>query len=36
MCHYFGSSDLNKEWSIDMPKDEGIMAICCGHGWVKI
>jgi hypothetical protein len=35
MCHYFGSSDMNKEWSIDMAKDEEILAIACGTGWVR-
>ena len=35
LCHYFGSSDVNKEWSMEMPKDEEIMAVCCGDGWVS-
>jgi hypothetical protein len=35
MCHYFGSSDMNKEWTIDMAKDEEILAIACGTGWVR-
>jgi chromosome transmission fidelity protein 4 len=33
-CHHFASSDMSKEWSIDMPDKEDIMAICCGLGWV--
>ena len=35
MCHYLGSSDVNKEWSVDMPTGEEIMAVCCGQGWVS-
>ena len=35
-CHYFATSALVKEWSIDMPEKEGIMAVCCGIGWVRI
>lgn len=35
LCHYFGSSDLNKEWSLEMPNEEEIMAITCGDGWVS-
>ena len=35
LCHYFGSSDLNKEWSLEMPNREEIMAITCGDGWVS-
>ena len=35
MCHYFRSSDMNKEWSIEMAKDEEILAIACGQGWVR-
>ncbi len=34
-CHHFGASGLFKEWSVDMPDTEDIMAICCGNGWVK-
>lgn len=33
-CHYFGASGMNREWSLDMPEKEEIMAICCGIGWV--
>ena len=36
LCHYFGSSDINKEWSIEMPNHEEIMAVACGDGWVRI
>ena len=35
-CHYFATSALVKEWSIDLPEKEGIMAICCGTGWVSM
>ena len=34
-CHNFGASGLYKEWSIEMPDKEDIMAICCGIGWVS-
>ena len=34
-CHNFAGSGLSKEWSIDMPDKEDIMAICCGIGWVS-
>lgn len=33
-CHHFGSSGLNKEWSIDMPEKEEILCICAGQNWV--
>jgi len=33
-CHNFGASGLYKEWSVDMPDKEDVMAICCGIGWV--
>lgn len=32
-CIHFGSWDANKEWTVDMPKDEEIEAICLGQGW---
>ncbi|NXG16290.1 WDHD1 protein, partial [Grallaria varia] len=32
-CIHFGSWDANKEWTVDMPKDEDIEAICLGQGW---
>lgn len=35
-CHHFGASGLNKEWSIDMPENEDIMAVACGFGWVAV
>ena len=35
LCHYFASSDVNREWTVQMPSDEEIMAICCGDGWVS-
>ena len=34
-CHNFGASGLYKEWSVDMPDKEDVMAICCGIGWVS-
>ena len=36
LCHYFGSSDVNKEWSLDMPKKEEIMAVACGDDWLAV
>ena len=36
LCHYFGSSDISKEWSIEMPNHEEIMAVACGDGWVSM
>ena len=33
-CHYFGAGGLNKEWSVDMPDKEEVMAVCTGLGWV--
>uniref|UniRef100_A0A8B9PF57 WD repeat and HMG-box DNA-binding protein 1 n=1 Tax=Apteryx owenii TaxID=8824 RepID=A0A8B9PF57_APTOW len=32
-CIHFGSWDANKEWTVDMPEDEDIEAICLGQGW---
>ncbi|NXO48658.1 WDHD1 protein, partial [Aramus guarauna] len=32
-CVHFSSWDANKEWTVDMPKDEDIEAICLGQGW---
>ncbi|EMP33093.1 WD repeat and HMG-box DNA-binding protein 1 [Chelonia mydas] len=32
-CVHFSSWDSNKEWTVDMPKDEDIEAICLGQGW---
>ncbi|XP_050753369.1 WD repeat and HMG-box DNA-binding protein 1 [Gymnogyps californianus] len=32
-CIHFCSWDANKEWTVDMPKDEDIEAICLGQGW---
>ncbi|XP_029453292.1 WD repeat and HMG-box DNA-binding protein 1 [Rhinatrema bivittatum] len=33
-CLHFSSWDTNKEWTVDMPKDEDIQALCLGQGWV--
>uniref|UniRef100_UPI00398E4678 WD repeat and HMG-box DNA-binding protein 1 n=1 Tax=Pristiophorus japonicus TaxID=55135 RepID=UPI00398E4678 len=35
-CIHFNSRDTNKEWMVDMPKDENIEAICLGQGWAAI
>ena len=35
LCHYFGSSDVSKEWGLAMPNQEEIMAVACGDGWVS-
>ncbi|NXW08941.1 WDHD1 protein, partial [Fregetta grallaria] len=32
-CIHFNSWDANKEWTVDMPKDEDIEAVCLGQGW---
>ncbi|NXP03494.1 WDHD1 protein, partial [Thinocorus orbignyianus] len=32
-CIHFNSWDANKEWTVDMPKDEDVEAICLGQGW---
>ncbi|NWU96730.1 WDHD1 protein, partial [Upupa epops] len=32
-CIHFSSWDANKEWTVDMPKDEDIDAVCLGQGW---
>ncbi|XP_074854742.1 WD repeat and HMG-box DNA-binding protein 1 [Carettochelys insculpta] len=32
-CIHFSSWASNKEWTVDMPKDEDIEAICLGQGW---
>ncbi|XP_007527438.2 WD repeat and HMG-box DNA-binding protein 1 [Erinaceus europaeus] len=32
-CLHFSSWDSSKEWIVDMPQDEDIVAICLGHGW---
>ncbi|XP_059096826.1 WD repeat and HMG-box DNA-binding protein 1-like [Tigriopus californicus] len=34
VCRLFGSSDLTKEWSVELPGKEEILAVCCGQGWV--
>ena len=34
-CHYFATSALVKEWTMEMPEKEGILAICCSIGWVS-
>ncbi|XP_049622982.1 WD repeat and HMG-box DNA-binding protein 1 [Suncus etruscus] len=32
-CLHFSSWDSSKEWMVDMPQNEDIVAICLGHGW---
>ncbi|XP_005437964.2 WD repeat and HMG-box DNA-binding protein 1 [Falco biarmicus] len=32
-CIHFSSWDTNKEWTVDMPEDEDIEAVCLGQGW---
>ncbi|XP_061211653.1 WD repeat and HMG-box DNA-binding protein 1 isoform X1 [Neopsephotus bourkii] len=32
-CIHLSSWDANKEWTVDMPKDEDIEAVCLGQGW---
>uniref|UniRef100_A0A7M4FLX1 WD repeat and HMG-box DNA-binding protein 1 n=1 Tax=Crocodylus porosus TaxID=8502 RepID=A0A7M4FLX1_CROPO len=32
-CIHFSSWDSSKEWTVDMPEDEDIEAICLGQGW---
>ena len=34
--NYFGSSDLTKEWSLDMPEEEEVVAVAAGAGWVAV
>lgn len=33
-CLHFSSWDTNKEWIVDLPKDEDVRAVCLGQGWV--
>ncbi|XP_033892846.3 WD repeat and HMG-box DNA-binding protein 1-like [Acipenser ruthenus] len=32
-CLHFSSWDTNKEWMVDMPKEEDVQALCLGQGW---
>ncbi|XP_072485902.1 WD repeat and HMG-box DNA-binding protein 1 [Notamacropus eugenii] len=32
-CLHFSSWDSSKEWTVDMPPNEDIKAICLGQGW---
>ncbi|XP_006864683.1 PREDICTED: WD repeat and HMG-box DNA-binding protein 1 [Chrysochloris asiatica] len=32
-CLHFSSWDSSKEWTVDMPQNEDVEAICLGHGW---
>nr|XP_023695676.1 WD repeat and HMG-box DNA-binding protein 1 [Paramormyrops kingsleyae]XP_023695677.1 WD repeat and HMG-box DNA-binding protein 1 [Paramormyrops kingsleyae] len=32
-CLHFSSWDTNKEWIVDLPKDEDVQAVCLGQGW---
>ena len=33
-CFNFGAWDSSKEWVIDMPKEETILSIGVGTGWI--
>lgn len=33
-CLHFSSWDTNKEWMVDLPKGEDVLALCLGQGWV--
>ncbi|XP_069466351.1 WD repeat and HMG-box DNA-binding protein 1 [Ambystoma mexicanum] len=33
-CLHFSSWDTNKEWTVDLTKNEDIQAVCLGQGWV--
>ncbi|KAL0969859.1 hypothetical protein UPYG_G00233310 [Umbra pygmaea] len=32
-CHHFSSWDTNKEWMVDLPSGEDVLAVCLGQGW---
>ncbi|XP_076834925.1 WD repeat and HMG-box DNA-binding protein 1 [Brachyhypopomus gauderio] len=32
-CLHFSSWDTNKEWMVDLPKGEDVVALCLGQGW---
>lgn len=36
VVNYFGSSDLTREWSLDMPEGEDIACLTVGDGWVAV
>ncbi|XP_064421197.1 WD repeat and HMG-box DNA-binding protein 1 [Latimeria chalumnae] len=33
-CLHFSSWDTNKEWTVELPKEEDIEAVCLGQGWI--
>lgn len=35
-CLHFSSWDTNKEWMVDLPKDEDAKALCLGQGWAAV
>ncbi|XP_075868884.1 WD repeat and HMG-box DNA-binding protein 1 [Nelusetta ayraudi] len=35
-CLHFSSWDTNKEWMVDLPKDEDVKALCLGQGWAAV
>ncbi|GLD55786.1 WD repeat and HMG-box DNA-binding protein 1 isoform X1 [Lates japonicus] len=35
-CLHFSSWDTNKEWMVDLPKDEDARALCLGQGWAAV
>ncbi|MBN3298796.1 WDHD1 protein, partial [Amia calva] len=32
-CLHFSSWDTNKEWMVDLPKEEDVRVVCLGQGW---
>ncbi|MFT7801778.1 WD repeat and HMG-box DNA-binding protein 1 [Arapaima gigas] len=35
-CLHFSSWDTNKEWMVDLPKEEDARALCLGQGWAAV
>ncbi|KPP65592.1 WD repeat and HMG-box DNA-binding protein 1-like [Scleropages formosus] len=35
-CLHFSSWDTNKEWMVDLPKEENAKALCLGQGWAAV
>lgn len=35
-CMHFSSWDNNKEWSVNMPKEEEIHCVVLGEGWLAV
>ncbi|XP_045610408.1 WD repeat and HMG-box DNA-binding protein 1 [Procambarus clarkii] len=36
VVHHFSAWGSNKEWYVDMPEEEDILAVCLGSGWVAV